>query len=261
MLKLTHLVALLSIGASLVTATPSCRANRGPVAIHTGKPSGKEVKYDDVTMYVTGKKSDTAVLYLTDVFGIQLAENKLLADSFGKAGYLTVAPDLFDGKPAPGDINGDPDFNVTEFLNAHGPSVTDPLVATAIEYLRTELQVKKIAVTGYCFGGRYTFRFLADGKGADAGFTAHPSLLQDDEVLAITKPVSIAAAELDDLMPADRRHAIEGLLGTTDQPWSLALYSNTPHGFGVRANISIPQQKFGKEEAFVQAVRWFDSWA
>jgi hypothetical protein len=28
-------------------------------------------------MYITGKKSDTAVLYLTDVFGIQLAQNKL----------------------------------------------------------------------------------------------------------------------------------------------------------------------------------------
>lgn len=30
-----------------------------------------------VTLYVTGRKSDTAVLYLTDVFGIQLDENKL----------------------------------------------------------------------------------------------------------------------------------------------------------------------------------------
>lgn len=30
-----------------------------------------------VTYYVTGKKTDTAVLYLTDVFGIQLNQNKL----------------------------------------------------------------------------------------------------------------------------------------------------------------------------------------
>lgn len=29
------------------------------------------------TYYVTGKKSDKAVLYLTDVFGIQLLENRL----------------------------------------------------------------------------------------------------------------------------------------------------------------------------------------
>jgi dienelactone hydrolase len=62
-------------------------------------------------------------------------------------------------------------------------------------------------------------------------------------------------------MPPARRHEIESLLGTTKQPYSLALYSGTPHGFAVRANISDAQQKFGKEEAFVQAVRWFDSWA
>lgn len=31
-----------------------------------------------VNMYVTGNASDTGVLYLTDVFGIQLLENKLL---------------------------------------------------------------------------------------------------------------------------------------------------------------------------------------
>ncbi|KAI9170716.1 Hydrolase tropI [Paramyrothecium foliicola] len=259
MVQFNRFLALMSIGSSLVAAT-------SPVASvsairHTGRSVGKEVDYKDLTLYVTGKKSDTAVLYLTDVFGIQLSENRLLADSFGRAGYLTVAPDLFNGTPAPGDINGTPGFNVTEFLNNHRPEITDPKIATTIEYIRTKLRIKKIAVTGYCFGGRYAFRFLAEGKGADAGFAAHPSLLQDAEVLAIKGPASVAAAEVDDLLPAAARHNLEELLATTDQPYSLALYSGTNHGFGVRANVSDPQQKFGKEEAFFQAVRWFDSWA
>lgn len=47
MFKLVRLVALLSIGSSLVTATSS--SSHGPVAIHTGKPAGKEVKYNDRT--------------------------------------------------------------------------------------------------------------------------------------------------------------------------------------------------------------------
>lgn len=62
-------------------------------------------------------------------------------------------------------------------------------------------------------------------------------------------------------MPAARRAEIEALLGATGQPFSLALYGGTSHGFGVRANISDPQQKYGKEEAFFQAVRFFDTWA
>lgn len=105
-----------------------------------------------------------------------------------------MAPDLFDGKPAPEDIDGTPGFNVTEFLNNHRPEITDPLISVAVDYIHSKLKVKKIAVTGYCFGGRYTFRFLAKGKGGNAGFAAHPSLLQDDEILAITAPASVAAA-------------------------------------------------------------------
>jgi dienelactone hydrolase len=62
-------------------------------------------------------------------------------------------------------------------------------------------------------------------------------------------------------MSSERRHAIEEQLQTTGQPYSLALYSGTQHGFGVRANISDLEQKFGKEQAFFQAVRWFDTWA
>jgi dienelactone hydrolase len=62
-------------------------------------------------------------------------------------------------------------------------------------------------------------------------------------------------------MPVERRHAIEEQLQAAGKPYSLALYSGTQHGFGVRANISDPEQKFAKEEAFFQAVRWFDTWA
>lgn len=67
--------------------------------------------------------------------------------------------------------------------------------------------------------------------------------------------------ETDDLMPPERRHEIEAAIQATGEVYSVALYSGTEHGFGVRGNVSDPQQKFGKETAFFQAVRWFESWA
>lgn len=227
---------------------------------HDGKPIGKEEVYDGLTLYISQPKwpqqSDTAVLYLTDVFGIPLPQNRLLADSFARAGFLTITPDLFDGVPAPHDIT----FDAAEFLSKHNVNVTDPIIEKTIEYIRTKLGVKRVAVTGYCFGGRYAFRFLAEGRGVDVGFAAHPSLLQDDEVLAIRGPASVAAAEVDSLLEPARRLEIEGLLGQAGQPFQVNLYSGTTHGFGVRANVSDPEQKFGKEEAFWQAVRWFNAW-
>lgn len=62
-------------------------------------------------------------------------------------------------------------------------------------------------------------------------------------------------------MPPGRRAEVESLLGQSGQPFLLTLYGGTSHGFGVRANISDPRQKFGKEEAFLQAVRFFNNWA
>jgi dienelactone hydrolase len=130
-----------------------------------------------------------------------LTLNASLADSFGRAGYRTIAPDLFDGKPAPEDINGTPNFNVTEFLYRHRPEITDPKIARAIDFIKTELGIDTIAATGYCFGGRYVFRLLDDAEsGISASFAAHPSLLEDGEIEAITGPVSIAAAGMPCLM-------------------------------------------------------------
>ncbi|KAJ4329335.1 hypothetical protein N0V84_000230 [Fusarium piperis] len=243
---------------------------------HSGKTAGEEVIYDggtlqsrhqpcpailysrvSVTMYISkprkSPKPSTAVLYLSDVYGLPLLGNRLLVDSFARAGYLTVAPDILNGDPADPNV----EFNGEDYLSRHNPENTDPVIEKTIKYIRNKLNIETIAVTGYCFGGRYAFRFLAEGRGADIGFAAHPTLLQTDEVLAIQGPASLATAEFDDLLNATRRSEIEALLGETRQPFQVNLYSGTNHGFGVRANLSDPEQKFAKEEAFWQAVRWF----
>ncbi|KAK3946831.1 Alpha/Beta hydrolase protein [Pseudoneurospora amorphoporcata] len=203
---------------------------------------------------------NTAILYLTDVFGLALPENLLLADSFARAGYLTVAPDLFSGSPAPGDINV-PGFNTTLFLSQHQPNVTDPIIASTISYIRSSLNVTRIGAVGYCFGGRYAFRFLDDtvppDERVDAAFTAHPSLLENEEILGIQGPVSVAAAENDDLVPPERRAEIEALLKQTGKEYMVSLYSGTNHGFAVRADVTDREQRFAKEGAFLHAVRWF----
>lgn len=74
-------------------------------------------------------------------------------------------------------------------------------------------------------------------------------------------PNTFTLAETDSMLVPARRQEIEGLLKATGKAYSVALYGGTQHGFGVRANVSDPRQKFAKEEAFFQAVRWFDSWA
>lgn len=66
--------------------------------------------------------------------------------------------------------------------------------------------------------------------------------------------------ETDPLFSPTRRFEVESMLNQTAYPYQVALYSGTLHGFGTRANISLPEQRFGKEQAFSQAVHWFKAW-
>ncbi|KAK8123374.1 dienelactone hydrolase family protein [Apiospora kogelbergensis] len=259
--------------AAVATGGECCKAKaKCPVAsvsdlVNTGNPVGKSEVYENVTMYYTGgdNATDVSVLFLTDIYGLASPENKLLADSFGRAGYFTVAPDLFNGSPSPLDMNA-PGFNQTRFLDSHGPPETDPIVAKAVQYLREVRGARRVAVAGYCFGGRYALRFAgttagAGRNGVHAAFAAHPSGWTADEIAAVALPASVALGDLDELNPPDKRHELEALLANTTAPWQADLYSGAPHGFAVRANVSEPQPRFAKETAFIQAVRWFEFWA
>jgi dienelactone hydrolase len=120
-----------------------------------------------------------------------------LADSFARAGYTVVVPDYFEGDPAPFDLNT-PGFDFAAWLARHNASRVDPILAHTIEYMKTQLGVKKVAAAGYCFGGRYVARWLGKDRkgkgGVDVGFMAHPSLMTADEVAGIDGAVGIAAA-------------------------------------------------------------------
>lgn len=202
-------------------------------------------------------RKNVAIIYLSDVFGIELLENKLLADSFARAGYLTIAPDMFGGEALSTDLDL-PTFNMGAFLAKHTPERQDPIIAKAVAFARSQPGITKVAVAGYCWGGKYAFRFLAAGKGVDSAFSAHPSVLLDDEITAITGPVGVAYAEEDSMLLPARQSQINALLQGTGKLYQTTLYSGTAHGFAVRADISVAAQKFGKEQAFLQAVRWFD---
>jgi dienelactone hydrolase len=100
---------------------------------------------------------------------------------------------MFNSTPSATDID-QPSNATTTFLATHAENPTDAIIDVAVRYMRETLGVKRIGVTGYCFGGKYAFRYVATGKGADAAFAAHPSNLLDAEISAIKGPASVAAA-------------------------------------------------------------------
>jgi len=235
---------------------------------HDGEPSGKSIKIgNSIEAYVAEPKGDvvhknTAILYLPDVIGIW-QNAQLMADQFAANGYYTIIPDLFNGDPI--SLNRPADFDIMKWLNqgtGGGPHTTkevDPLVAASIKHLQ-DAGYTKIGSVGYCFGAKYVCRFMTGGKGIDAGFVAHPSFVGEDELAAITGPLSIAAAETDAIFPMDKRHKSEEILAAEKKTYQINLFSGVEHGFAVRCDLSDKTQKLAKEQAFVQAVNWFDNY-
>lgn len=181
-----------------------------------------------------------------------------------RAGYLVVIPDIFSGDACPDPLLADPEqrknFNIQAWLQKHPISAVDPIVEATIKEMRTNMGVKRMGAVGYCFGGKYVVRFLAPGRGIDAGFVAHPSFADAAEVEAIANPLSIAAPEEDQVFPAEKRRETEDILYKKDVPYQMCLYSDCQHGFAVRTDLKDRKKRFAKESAYFQAVRWFDEW-
>ncbi|PKS11314.1 hypothetical protein jhhlp_003076 [Lomentospora prolificans] len=235
---------------------------------HSGEPTGQLIKIAGkwdayLATPAPGKAHEgKGILYLPDVIGIW-QNSKLMADQFAANGYLTLVLDEFNGDPI--DLNRPASFDFMSWLqngsdgkNPHTKEAVDPIVEAAIKTLKEEYGIKKLGSVGYCFGAKYVVRHYKDG--IEVGFVAHPSFIDEDELAAITGPLSIAAAETDDIFPADKRHKSEEILKQTGHPYQINLFSGVSHGFAVRGDVEVKVQKFAKEQAFIQAVTWFDNY-
>lgn len=207
-----------------------------------------------------------------------------MADLFAENGYTTVVVDLFNGDPVK--LNRPPGFDFEKWLkhgsdgnNPHTPPYIDPIIEASIKYLKS-IGTTKLAAVGYCFGAKvrdvqpsvpppfpgqastdhqkYVIRHYKNG--IEVGFVAHPSFVEEDELAAIGGPLSIAAAETDNIFTTEKRHKSEEILKGTKKPFQINLFSGVEHGFAVRGNLEVGTQKFAKEQAFLQAVNWFDNY-
>jgi dienelactone hydrolase len=266
--------------------------------IHAGQPQGKEEMIHGLNTYVIGNRTNPQgiIVVYSDVFGLALPNNKLIADAYAKSGeWLVYLPDFFKGDPVslkvadllvPVDASKQSTFGKYTGLLASAPSFVmwmtrhkdGPTNKTCMDFLeslrRATPKTQKIGMAGMCWGGRFAIRaglksnmIEIDGTKVplvDAAVALHPSnLVLPTDVENLVVPVSYGWGVEDTVSKFEQKGTIEGIYakeGKGAPEVEHQVYKPGRHGFSVRGNPDDPLERACLEDSVTQVMKWFDRW-
>jgi carboxymethylenebutenolidase len=131
------------------------------------------------------------VLVVQEIFGV----HEYIADTcrrFAKAGYLAIAPDLYSRQ---GDAAQYTDIGklLAEVVSkVPDEQVMRDLDGALVWAADNGGDVKKVAITGFCWGGRITWLYAAHNKDVKAGVAWYGRLVGTPSELTPKNPVDVA---------------------------------------------------------------------
>ncbi|KKY38898.1 putative dienelactone hydrolase family protein [Diaporthe ampelina] len=269
--------------------------------IHAAQPAGHLETLFDVQTYVTRgtATSNSTIIFLTDDFGLNLVNNKLLADQYAsRTGLRVLVPNLLpNGGLSLSTIGLSERLAASvQWYNVFGHARrawtalkiivilaafsfrvrrTFPCVLSYARAVRASLPLgSKLGIAGFCLGGHWSSRLCAEHATERGGshlvgahFTAHPSGVDPDELARVAErfrvPQSLALGDRDDGLPIAQAHELETNLRAVyrDSPDRLEvrIYDGCGRGFALRADPQANENQ-GADLALEQAVAWFRRW-
>ena len=216
-----------------------------------------------------GKKNLPVVLVIQEIFGV----HEYIADTcrrFAKAGYLAIAPELFARQ-------GDPtQYGEMAKLMAEVVSkVPDAQVMTdldgAVKWAGSQGgNLKKVAITGFCWGGRITWLYAQQSANVKAGVAWYGRLVGAPSALTPKHPLDLAAdmkapvlglyGGQDGGIPLTTVNQMKDALGAASgnrnaQASQFVVYPDAPHAF--HADYRPSYRKGPAEDGFKRALDWF----
>lgn len=248
-----------------------------------GVPEGQEEVWDGISCYVapSGHITNThvAVIVATDIFGYKLPNARLIADMFSKElGVLAVVPDSLQGYEPPAELMttfetlSDAQASVftksyaamrlawfaTPFLLNNGPSGTMQRLERVVAHLRSQRGIAKIAMQGYCWGGRAAVLLAQKSNVVDVICAAHPGGLKiPRDIELIRQPVLFVLPEKDFEIKAAQVKEIEDTLQRQGGVHAVKFYAGMHHGFAVRGNEQDEAVCSARRDAFATAAAFF----
>ena len=212
------------------------------------------------------KTNCPVVLVVQEVFGV----HEYIADTcrrFAKAGYLAIASELYarQGDPTKyGEISKLIAEVVSKVPDAQVMADLDGAVKWAAA---NGGDASKVAVTGFCWGGRITWLYAAQGP-VKAGVAWYGRLVGTANELMPNNPIDLAAnlrapvlglyGEKDGGIPLDTLDKMKAALATgnaASKASQFVVYPDAPHAF--HADYRPSYRKEAAEDGFKRCLAWF----
>jgi carboxymethylenebutenolidase len=234
----------------------------GAVQIATGKDSipGYRAKPAQVN-------KPAVVLVVSEIFGVHehIAD---LCRRLAKAGYYAIAPELFVRQ---GDVAHQASIKEVIDVVARAPDaqVLGDLDACVAHAAADGGDVERLAITGFCWGGRIVWMYAAHSKSLKAGAAWYGRLTSGfNPALQPTNPIDVAArlqapvlgfyGGQDDGIPQDSIERMRAALaqgGGPSRASRIIVYPDAPHAFNADYRPSYRPE--AAHDAWRRMLAWF----
>jgi len=213
-----------------------------------------------------GKTGLPVVLVVQEIFGV----HAYIADvcrRLAHAGYLAIAPELYARQGDPRQYTDIPKLMaevVAKVPDAQVMADLDGAVAWAGAHGG---DLAKVAITGFCWGGRITWLYAAHGP-VKAGVAWYGRLVGANTALTPQQPIDVAATlrapvlglygEKDSGIPLDTLDKMKTVLATgtaAAQAAQFVVYPDAPHAF--HADYRPSYRQGPAEDGWQRCLAWF----
>ncbi|HRE14236.1 MAG TPA: dienelactone hydrolase family protein [Usitatibacteraceae bacterium] len=210
-----------------------------------------------------GGKNLPTVLVVQEIFGVH-EHIKDVCRRLAKAGYLAIAPEMYARQ---GDVSKTTSMDEIRAVVSKVPDaqVMADLDAAAAWAAKNGGDAGKLAVTGFCWGGRITWLYSAHNPKVKAGVAWYGRVVGQASELTPKHPIDVAAqlhapvlglyGGADAGIPNDTVDRMRAALKSAGKPSEIHTYPDMPHAF--HADYRPSYRKAAAEDGWKRLLAWF----
>ncbi len=252
-------LAVQPVQASTVISTDASGLDAGSATV---KVSGGELPI----YYARPAQGDKlpVVLVVQEIFGVH-EHIRDVCRRLAKQGYLALAPELFFRQGDPTKLE-----NVADILSSIVSKVPDAQVMADLDACAEWAATRggdaaRLAITGFCWGGRITWLYAAHNPRLKAGVAWYGRLDGAPSDNQPRHPIDIAAnlnapvlglyGGQDQGIPLDDVEAMREAIKAAGKPGDIIVYPDAPHAF--HADYRPSFRKTEAEDGWKRLLEWF----